>query len=134
MSQKGPLTQQRILIVDDNAIIRSLLRLILRNGGYEVVGEAGNGVVALELAERLRPDIVCLDVEMPEMGGLEALRVIIEKYPAMVVVMITGHSSADNVHEAQHSGACGFIIKPFKAGKVLDTLEKAWQSAGRFRR
>ncbi len=119
----------RVLIVDDNDLMRTLLRTILRSKLYEVIGEAGNGVDALELAERLRPDIICLDILMPEIGGLEALETIKTLYPQIVVVMVTGSPSVDNVREAIQGGASGFIIKPFNAGKVLDTVNRAWQSA-----
>lgn len=119
----------RVLIVDDNDLMRALLRTILRSKQYDVIGEAGNGVDALELAERLRPDIICLDILMPEIGGLEALETIKTLYPQIVVVMVTGSPSVDNVREAIQGGASGFIIKPFNAGKVLDTVNRAWQSA-----
>lgn len=109
--------------------MRALLRTILRSKQYDVIGEAGNGVDALELAERLRPDIICLDIMMPEIGGLEALETIKTMYPQIVVVMVTGSPSVDNVREAIQGGASGFIIKPFNAGKVLDTVNRAWQSA-----
>ena len=119
----------RVLIVDDNDLMRALLRTILRSKQYDVIGEAGTGVDALELAERLRPDIICLDIMMPEIGGLEALETIKTMYPQIVVVMVTGSPSVDNVREAIQGGASGFIIKPFNAGKVLDTVNRAWQSA-----
>jgi len=116
----------KVLIVDDNDLMRTLLRSILRNGDYEVVGEAKNGVSALELAERLRPDVVCMDLMMPEMDGLEALQAIKAMHPQMAVVMISGSPSVDNVRESIQSGAGGFIIKPFNAGRVLDTIGRAW--------
>lgn len=117
----------KVLIVDDNDVVRTLLRNILRNGDYEVVGEAKNGVIALELAERLRPDVVCMDLMMPEMDGIEALQAIKAMYPQMAVVMITGSPSVDSVRESIQSGAGGFIIKPFSPGKVLDTIRRACQ-------
>lgn len=120
---------QKVLIVDDNDLMRTLLRTILRGDQYEVIGEARNGVEALELAERLRPDIICLDILMPKIGGLEALQTIRAMHPEIVVVMVTGSPSVDNVREAIQGGASGFIIKPFNAGKVLDTVSRAWQSA-----
>ena len=124
-------SSQKVLIVDDNDLMRTLLRTILRSNRYEVIGEARNGVDALELAERLRPDIICLDILMPEIGGLEALQTIRAMHPEIVVVMVTGSPSVDNVREAIQGGASGFIIKPFNAGKVLDTVSRAWQSARR---
>ena len=124
-------SSQKVLIVDDNDLMRTLLRTILRGDQYEFIGEARNGVEALELAERLRPDIICLDILMPKIGGLEALQTIRSMHPEIVVVMVTGSPSVDNVREAIQGGASGFIIKPFNAGKVLDTVSRAWQSARR---
>lgn len=125
----APSNRPKVLIVDDNDVVRTLLRSILRNGDYDVVGEAKNGVVALELAERLRPDVVCMDLMMPEMDGLEALQAIKAMHPQIAVVMITGSPSVDNVRESIQSGAGGFIIKPFNAGKVLDTISRARQAS-----
>lgn len=113
-----------ILIVDDNDMMRTLLRGILRGEEYEVAGEARNGSAAVEMAERLKPDIVCLDVMMPEMDGLEALQAIKHTLPGVAVVMISGNASPDNVREALEQGAAGFIVKPFNAARVLDTLQK----------
>ena len=124
-------SSQKVLIVDDNDLMRTLLRTILRGDQYEVIGEARDGVEALELAERLRPDIICLDILMPKIGGLEALQTIRSMHPEIVVVMVTGSPSVDNVREAIQGGASGFIIKPFNTGKVLDTVSRAWQSARR---
>ena len=124
-------SSQKVLIVDDNDLMRTLLRTILRGDQYEVIGEARDGVEALELAERLRPDIICLDILMPKIGGLEALQTIRAMHPEIVVVMVTGSPSVDNVREAIQGGASGFIIKPFNAGKVLNTVSRAWQSARR---
>lgn len=120
-----------VLIVDDNDLMRTLLRGILRNDQYHIIGEAKNGTMAVELAERLRPDIICMDVMMPEMDGLEALKEIKAKHPQTLVVMITGNPSVDNVQESIQGGASGFIVKPFNAAKVLDTLNHALENAKR---
>lgn len=120
-----------VLIVDDNDLMRTLLRGILRNEQYHIIGEAKNGAMAVELAERLRPDIICMDVMMPEMDGLEALKEIKAKHPQTLVVMITGNPSVDNVQESIQGGASGFIVKPFNAAKVLDTLNHALENAKR---
>lgn len=113
-----------VLIVDDNDMMRSILRGILRGDAYEVTGEARNGAQAIEVAERLKPDIVCLDVMMPEMDGLEALIEIKANQPATQIVMITSSADPATVQNAIQNGASGFIVKPFNAAKVLDTLEK----------
>lgn len=112
-----------VLIVDDNDVMRALLRAILRSDErFSVVAEARTGIAALEMVKRHQPEIVCLDVVMPEMDGLEALREIRQLQPATRVVMITGTPSASNVQEAMRLGASGFIIKPFNAAKIIDTL------------
>jgi len=119
-----PLKSPRILIVDDNDLMRTLLRGILRSESCQVVGEAKNGLLALDLVDKTLPDIVFLDVLMPEMDGLEVLQNLKEKHPNILVIMITGSPSVSNVQESIQSGASGFIIKPFNTAKVLDTLRK----------
>ena len=116
----------KILIVDDNDLMRTLLRGILRSENCQVIGEARNGAIAIELIEKSKPDIIFLDVMMPEMDGLEALQNIKEKYPEIIVIMITGNPSKENVQESIQGGASGFIIKPFNSAKVLDTLHSVW--------
>lgn len=116
-----------IMIVDDNDMMRSILRGMLRGEAYEVVGEARNGLLAVEMADRLKPDIVCLDVMMPEKNGIEALVEIKAARPETVVVMITSNADADTVQQSIGNGASGFIIKPFNAARVLDTLQKLSQ-------
>lgn len=116
----------KVMIVDDNDLMRTLLRGMLRGEEYSVIGEARNGLQAVEAVQRLSPDIVCLDVMMPEMDGLEALQVMKQARPDLVVVMITGNPSVENVQESLQGGAAGFIVKPFNTAKVLDTLSRAW--------
>lgn len=113
-----------LMIVDDNDMMRTLLRGILRAENYEVVAEARHGAAAVEQAQFLNPDIICMDVVMPEMDGLEALREIKSANPEIAVVMITGNASSENVQEAIQNGASGFIVKPFNAAKVLSTLDR----------
>lgn len=127
--------QPKVLVVDDNDLMRTLLRGMLRGEEYRVVGEARNGLQAVDAVQRLAPDIVCLDVMMPEMDGLEALQAIKQARPETVVVMITGNPSKENVEESIQGGASGFIVKPFNLAKVLDTLERVWvqSPAGKLR-
>jgi len=112
------------MIVDDNDMMRSILRAMLRGEEYEIVGEARNGQIAVDMAERLKPDIVCLDVVMPEMDGLAALAAIKAARPETGIVMITSNTDPETVQQAIMGGASGFIVKPFNAARVLDTLEK----------
>ena len=123
-----PSSLPEVLIVDDNDLMRSLLRGILRSESYQIVGEARNGTLAIDFVDRHRPDIVFLDVMMPEMDGLEALQNIKTRFPETLVIMITGNPSKENVEEAIQGGASGFIIKPFNSARVIDTLNRAWQN------
>jgi two-component system chemotaxis response regulator CheY len=113
-----------VLIVDDNETTRALLRMIIQGDAYDVVGEAANGATGLERALKLRPDIICLDVMMPDSDGLEILQEIKKKLPRSMVLMVTASNDAKTVQTAISRGACGFIIKPFSTGTVLDTLQK----------
>ncbi len=120
------MAKQRISVViaDDNYMMRGVLRAMLRGEEYDVIGEASNGVLAVDIAERLKPDIVCLDVVMPEKNGIEALCEIKATQPEIEVVMVTGNSDPATVQESIQNGASGFIIKPFNAARVLDTLAR----------
>lgn len=121
----------KVLIVDDNDLMRTLLRGILRSENYDIIGDAKNGTLSLELIAKSKPDIVFMDVVMPQMDGLEALQRIKELHPEIVVIMITGNPSKENVEESIRNGANGFIIKPFNSARVLDTLNRAWQNRKR---
>ena len=112
------------MVVDDNDMMRSILRGMLRGEEYDVVGEARNGLSAVEMVERLKPDIVCMDVIMPEKNGIEALGEIKAKLPETEVIMVTGNSDPETVQGAIQNGASGYIVKPFNAAKVLNTLAR----------
>ncbi|MDD5248417.1 MAG: response regulator [Rhodocyclaceae bacterium] len=116
---------RRMLIVDDSEITRALLRTLLRGEEYDVVGEASNGEQAIEMVQRLKPEIVCLDVDMPKMGGLEALAKIRELLPRTLVLMVTAHTERETVQTAIANGAAGYIVKPFNAGRVLAAIAAA---------
>ncbi len=114
---------KKVLIVDDAAFIRKTLRLILEKYGFEVVGEAENGIAAMMKIQSLDPDIVTLDITMPDMDGIDCLKQMkkLEKMPD--VVMITALGRQQKVIEGVHSGAKGFIVKPFKEDIVVNTLK-----------
>lgn len=112
-----------VLIVDDNDMTRETLRVILRHEVYNVVGEALDGDSALEMATRLKPDIILLDVVMPKVSGIEALRSIRMVMPDVMILMVTANKDQDTVSEAVKGGISGYIIKPFNAKKVLDTIQ-----------
>jgi two-component system chemotaxis response regulator CheY len=111
-----------ILIVDDSDMTRETLRVILRSEHYQVVGEATDGDVAHELAIKLKPDIILLDVVMPKVSGLEALKSIKLVMPDVLILMVTANKDQDTVSEAVQSGISGYIVKPFNAKKVLDSV------------
>lgn len=113
-----------VLIIDDNDMMREVLRVTLRADGYNVVGEATDGVAGLEMAFKLKPDVICLDIQMPKINGLNVLKMVKEKMPRTAVLMITGQSERAIVQEALAGGASGFILKPFNTGTILGTMEK----------
>jgi len=121
-------TSPRVLVVDDDTLMRELLKALLRDEGFTVAGEAKDGQSALALVERIRPDLVCLDVNMPGMSGIDVLKAIKARHEFCRVVMITGDASMATVREAVGFGAVGFIVKPFKAGRVGAALRAAMKA------
>ncbi|HHO81370.1 MAG TPA: response regulator [Bacillaceae bacterium] len=115
---------KRILIVDDAAFMRMMLKDILKRGGYEVVGEAANGVEAVALYRELRPDLVTMDITMPEMDGISALKEIRTLDTEAKVIMVSAMGQQAMVIEAIQSGARDFIVKPFQAERVVEAVRK----------
>ncbi|MCH4890413.1 response regulator [Acidaminobacter sp. JC074] len=115
---------KRVLIVDDAMFMRSTLKMMLRKGDYDVVGEAQNGVEAIQAYKKLNPDIVTLDIHMPEMGGVDALEGIMKFDPHATVVMISAAGDQKHVLDAMKIGAKNFIVKPFSEDKVFQVLNK----------
>jgi two-component system chemotaxis response regulator CheY len=114
----------KVLIVDDAAFMRMSLKNILMRNGYEVIGEAGNGAVGVAQYKALQPDLVTMDVTMPEMSGIEALKEIKAINPKANVIMISAMGQESMVLEAITNGAKTFIVKPFKEEYVVDTIKK----------
>ena len=114
----------RVLIADDASFMRQMIREIIEPEGYEVVGEATNGVEAIERYAELNPDIVTMDIVMPKQSGLDAVKGILAQSPDAKVVMCSALGQESLVMEALQAGACDFIVKPFKADNVLATLAK----------
>lgn len=112
----------RILIVDDTLFMRTLLKNILTSGGHEVVGEAEDGDIGVAKYQELKPDIVTMDVVMPKMNGIEALKAIKNVDPNAKVIMCTAVGQEQMVKLAIKSGARGYIVKPFQAPKVLEEI------------
>ena len=114
----------RIMIADDAAFMRMMLRDILTKGGHEVVGEAENGKQAVDRYKELKPDLVTMDITMPEMDGLEALKTIRSSDPVAKVIMCSAMGQQAMVIDAIQNGAKDFIVKPFQGEKVLASVEK----------
>lgn len=112
----------RVLIVDDDGHIRAFLRLMLREDGYEVVGEASTGEKLAELCGTTRAEVLLLDINMPGVDGLQALASVREAHPDVRIIMISAEATLDRVKEATSKGASGFIVKPFNANKVLQDI------------
>lgn len=114
-----------VMLVDDAAFMRMMLKDILSNNGYQVVGEAENGAVAVEKYADLKPDITIMDITMPEMDGLQAVKEIRSKDPQAKVIMCSAMGQQAMVIEAIQSGAKDFVVKPFQAERVLEAVAKA---------
>ncbi|MCD6102851.1 MAG: two-component system response regulator [Thermotogae bacterium] len=113
-----------VLIVDDAAFMRMLLKDIISKGGYEVVGEAANGVDAVEKYKELKPDVVTMDITMPEMNGIEAIKKIKEIDPNAKIIVCSAMGQQAMVVEAIQAGAKDFIVKPFQHSRVIEALQK----------
>ena len=112
-----------ILTVDDSAFMRRMIRTTLSNAGYTEIHEAADGVQALDKYNQLKPDLVLLDITMPNLNGLDALKAIRTADPGANVVMCTAMGQESMVIEAIRSGAKDFIVKPFKSERILKTIE-----------
>ncbi|MBS4729628.1 ANTAR domain-containing response regulator [Mycobacterium sp. SM1] len=124
----GPTTDaascRRVLIAEDEALIRLDLAEMLREEGYDVVGEAGDGQEAVDLAGRLKPDLVIMDVKMPRRDGIDAASEIARKRLAPIV-MLTAFSQRDLVERARDAGAMAYLVKPFTVGDLVPAIELA---------
>lgn len=119
----GPV-MTKVMIVDDAAFMRLAIRTMLEKNEFEIVGEAENGLVAIHKYLECKPDLVTMDITMPEMSGIESLKVIREKDPNAKIVMVSAMGQENMVREAIINGAKSFIVKPFKEQQVVQTLQK----------
>jgi len=119
---------KKVLIVDDAVFMRLALKKVLEKYGFQVVGEAENGAIGVRKYKELQPDIVTMDITMPEMDGVRALQEIRNNDPNAKVVMISALGHEAHVKEAIMLGAKGFIIKPYKEDCVVQTLNKLCSS------
>jgi response regulator NasT len=123
-AEGAPHEALRVLVAEDEALIRLDLIEMLREEGYDVVGEAGDGDEAVRLARELRPGLVMMDIKMPGTDGLQAARTIAEERIAPVV-MLTAFSQRDLVEQARDAGAMAYLVKPFSAADVVPAIELA---------
>jgi len=114
----------RVLIVDDATFMRMMVKDILEKNGYEVIGEANNGIKAVEIYKAENPDIVTMDITMPEMDGIEAVKQIKAFDPSAKIVMCSAMGQQSMVMDAIKAGAKDFIVKPFQADRVLEARKK----------
>ena len=115
---------KNILICDDAAFMRMMIKDILTKNGYNVVGEAENGLKAVEKYSETKPDLVLMDITMPEMDGIEALKKIKALDPGAKIIMCSAMGQQAMVIEAIQAGAKDFIVKPFQAERVLEAVKK----------
>lgn len=120
----------KILVVDDASIIRDMIKLLLMDGGHEVVAEAGSGQEAFELYKKHQPDLVTMDINMPvggnerERGGILTLKKILSEFPLAKVVMVSSHADKETLLESVKAGAKHYLLKPISQDKLLAAVEK----------
>lgn len=113
-----------VLICDDAIFMRTMIGDILRQAGFDVVGEAENGREAVEKYRELRPDFVTMDIVMPDMGGIDAVREIVEEDPRARILMCSAMGQQALVIEAIQAGAKDFVVKPFQPSRVLEAVQR----------
>lgn len=115
----------KVLVVDDATFMRMVIKDILTKNGFEVVGEAGNGIEALAVYKVEKPDIVTMDITMPKMDGIEAVKAIKQINPAAKIIMCSAMGQQSMVMDAIKAGAKDFIVKPIQADRILEAIKKA---------
>lgn len=117
-------TKSRVVIVDDHPLFRDgLISLIARSAKYETVGEAGSGEEALRLAVELRPDLMTMDVSLPDMSGVEATRMILQAVPTVKILMLSMHQTIDYVTEGFRAGARGYVVKEATSARLIEAMD-----------
>lgn len=122
----------RVIIADDESIIRMDLREMLTNLGYLVIGEVGDGRSAVNLARELRPDVVIMDIKMPDMDGIDAARILTEERISPVL-LLTAYSQQELIERAKDAGVVGYIVKPFRESDLAPAIEVAVARFAEFR-
>lgn len=126
------MAKTRVVIADDESLIRLDLKEMLTNLGYLVVGEAGDGLSAVNLARELKPELVVMDIKMPNMDGIAAAKVLTEEHIAPVL-LLTAFSQQDLVERAKEAGVVGYIVKPFREQELVPAIEVALERFREFR-
>ena len=121
---------KKILIVDDAAFMRMMIKNILTKNGYEICGEAENGQTAIELYKELKPDLITMDITMPEMNGIEVVKAIRAFDPGANIIMCSAMGQQAMVMEAIQAGAKDFIVKPFQQDRILQAIGRVLARAG----
>jgi len=123
-----PLHKIRVAIADDHQLIRDGLISILDPKEYEIVGEADNGINIIELVKQTNPDIVLMDIQMPKMDGIEATKIIIDKFPSIDIIALTMHSQDSYITEMMDAGASGYLLKTAMKNEILEAINSARQN------
>jgi len=118
----------RVLVTDDAAFMRMQLKDILTKLGHEVIGEAENGNISIEKYEELQPDLVTMDITMPEMNGIEAVKAIIKNHPEARIIMCSAMGQQGMVLEAIQAGAKDFLVKPFTKDRIEEAFNKLFSA------
>jgi DNA-binding NarL/FixJ family response regulator len=118
----------RILIVDDHSLYRQTLRMLCEiKGGFQVVGEAENGLKAVEKARQLKPDVILMDLRMPVLSGIEATGYITEMDPTIRIIMLTAHAKDEYLLDALKAGACGYLLKDVDVQTLIKSIQAAYR-------
>ena len=115
---------KKVMLVDDTKFMRMMLANILKPKGYEIVAEAGDGLEAIDKYKQFKPDLVTMDIVMPNMEGIDAVRNIVSSDSNAKIIMVTAVGQDSKVKEAIQAGAKGYIVKPFQAPQVLEEVQK----------
>ena len=122
--ERRDMNEKKILLVDDAAFMRMLIKDVLVKSGFNVVGEAQDGFEAIEKYKALEPDLIIMDITMPNMDGLTALKEIKKDHPGAKIIMCSAMGQESYVVEAIKSGASDFIVKPFQNDRIISTVNK----------
>jgi len=114
----------KVMVVDDTAFMRMMMRNILEDLGHEVVGEASNGVQAVQMYQQLRPHLVTMDITMPEMDGVSAVKKIKQMDPGAKIIMCSAMGQRDMVLDALFNGASDFVVKPIQKDRMIEAINK----------